>query len=284
MRMSVKIQGVTIVLLGIIAALVWYAVFLEDRHGLLTVSFLNIGQGDSIFIDSPIGRQVLIDGGPNSTVLRELSKVMPWWDRSIDLMIPTHPDADHVGGLIDVLARYQIATIIHSSVEGDTKTWASLVDAMNQEGAKEVVAKRGQIVDLGSDAYLEILSPDRDVSHVETNTGCVVARLVYGKTSFMLSCDAPKEIENYLVWLDGIDLHSDILKAGHHGSKNSSSPLFLGFVNPEYGVFSRGCNNKYGHPAPEVVDRFKQFGIPTFDTCTEGTITFVSDGQTVVRE
>ncbi len=262
---------------------IWYAVLREDRHGLLTVSFLNIGQGDSIFIDAPSGRQVLIDGGPNTSVLRELSAVMPWWDRSLDVVVPTHPDQDHIAGLIDVLARFHVSTIIHSSVEGDTQTAQALVDAMKQEGAEQMIARRGQIVDLGDGAYLEILSPDRDVTHVDTNTGCVVARLVYGKTAFMLSCDAPQTIENYLVQLDGVDLHADVLKAGHHGSKNSSSPLFLGFVSPTYGVFSRGCKNRYGHPAPEVVARFAQFGIPTSDTCIDGTVTFHSDGLRVWR-
>lgn len=133
-------------------------------------------------------------------------------------------------------------------------------------------------------AYLEVLSPDRLVPRVDTNTGCVVARLVYGKTAFMLSCDAPHEIENYLVYLGGGALRSDVLKAGHHGSKTSSGVLFLGYVNPQWGVFSRGCNNRYGHPAPETVARFSQFEIPTLDTCEEGTITFASDGQTVQRK
>ena len=213
---------------------------------------------------------------------------MPWYDRAIDVVIPTHPDADHIGGLIDVLDRYKVAMIVHSSVEGDTKTARALVAKMRQEGAQEVVAVRGQIIDLGKGAYLEILSPDRSVPHVETNDGCVVARLVYGKTAFMLSCDAPQGVENYLVALDrstsltagGSGLKSDVLKAGHHGSKNSSSPLFLGFVHPAYAVYSRGCKNRYGHPAPETVARFAQFDIPTLDTCTDGTVTFVSDGQT----
>lgn len=280
MRRSAKITGIAIVFLLCAAGIIWYAAWREDRRGLLTVSFLDIGQGDSIFIEAPSGRQVLIDGGKGSAIIRELAKVMPWYDRTIDVVIPTHPDADHVGGLIDVLARYQVGTIIHSDVEGDTATAKTLVDDMRREGAQQVVARRGQIIDLGG-AYLEVLSPDRSVEHVETNTGCVVVRLVYGTTAFMFSCDAPDEIENYLVRLDGSDLHSDVLKAGHHGSKNSSSPLFLGFVNPTYGVFSRGCDNTYGHPAPEVVARFAQFGILTLDTCTDGTITFVSDGQTV---
>ena len=284
MRRSVKITVYAILALLLLSSCIWYAVIQESRNGLLTVSFLNIGQGDSIFIDAPSGRQVLIDGGPSGIVLRELSKVIPWYDRTIDVVIPTHPDADHIGGLIDVLPRYKIEMIVHSDMEGDTATAKALAEGIAREGARQVIARRGQLIDLGGGAYLEILFPDRSVKNVETNTGCVVTRLVYGKTSFMLSCDAPKEIENYLVRLDGADLHSDVLKAGHHGSKNSSSELFVGFVNPTYGVFSRGCNNKYGHPAPEIFALFERFGIPTGDTCKDGTITFVSDGNTVTLQ
>ncbi|MEK7093067.1 MAG: MBL fold metallo-hydrolase [Patescibacteria group bacterium] len=299
MRKSSRLTGATLLVLLCVVAVIWYAALREDRHGLLTVSFLDVGQGDSIYIDAPSGRQVLIDGGKSSTVLRRLASAIPWWDRTIDVVIPTHPDADHIGGLVDVLARYKVSMIIRSSAEGDTQTAKALVEAMKQEGSQNIVAMRGQVIDLGSTgspqaahAYLQILYPDRLLPHVATNDGCVVARLVYGKTSFMLSCDAPSGVEEYLVALastplgtsDGASLHSDVLKAGHHGSKYSSSPLFLGFVSPAFGIFSRGCTNTYGHPAPEVVERFKQFDIPTFDTCKDGTVTFVSDGQTVVRK
>jgi len=290
MKASTKIMAITIVALAFMVSVIWFAAFREARNGLLTVSFLNIGQGDSIFIDAPSGRQVLIDGGPNSIVLRELSKKMPWWDRSIDVVIPTHPDADHVGGLIDVLARYKVSTIIQSDVLGDTETSAALQDAISREKAQEIIAKRGQIIDLGSDsnsemhAYIEILFPDRSVPNLDTNDACVVTRLVYGETAFMLSCDAPQSIEEYLAQLDGEDLGSDVLKAGHHGSRTSSSELFVGFVSPEFGVFSRGCDNKYGHPHKEVIDTFDKFDIPVLDTCANGTITFVSEGQKVTKK
>jgi competence protein ComEC len=283
MRKSTLVLLVTIGLLACVSVFVWSAVF-RAAGGLLTVTFLDVGQGDSIFVEAPSGRQALIDGGLGRKVLRELSKTMPWYDRTLDVVIATHPDADHIGGLVDVLSRYDVSYIVHSSVAGDTATAEALVDSIRQEGAEEIVALRGQVVELGGGAYIEVLFPDRPVPRVDTNTGCVVARLVYGATSFMLSCDAPDEVENYLVWLDGPDLRANILKVGHHGSKNSSSSLFLGFVAPEYGVFSRGCNNTYGHPAPETVGRFKEFGIPTLDTCTEGAITLVSDGERVWRK
>jgi competence protein ComEC len=284
MRKSSRIIGVALIALLCVVALLACAAAREDRHGLLTVSFLDVGQGDAIFIDAPSGRQVLIDGGRGATVLQRLSSAMPWWDRSIDAVIATHPDADHIGGLIDVLSRYAVGMVVHSSVEGDTRTAAALEEAMRQEGAQEVTAIRGQVLELGGGAYIEILFPDRAVPHVETNDGSVVARLVYGDTAFMLTGDAPATVEEYLAALDADSLHADVLKAGHHGSKYSSDPIFLGTVGPHFGIFSRGCDNTYGHPAPEVVARFQDFGIPTLDTCTDGTITFVSDGTTVGRK
>jgi competence protein ComEC len=284
MRRSSRITGYALLALFIIVALLVYASLREDRHGLLTVSFLDVGQGDAVFIDAPSGRQVLIDGGKGAAVLQRLSSVMPWWDRSIDAVIATHPDADHIGGLIDVLSRYTVGMIVHSSVEGGTQTAAALEVAMRQEGAREVTALRGQVIELGDGAYIEILFPDRAVPHVETNDGSVVARLVYGDTAFMLTGDAPATVESYLAALDPDSLRADVLKAGHHGSKYSSGPIFLGAVGPRFGIFSRGCDNTYGHPAPEVVARFKGFGVPTFDTCTDGTIRFVSDGTTVSRK
>lgn len=285
MRGSVRILGAVILALLLLNAAIWQAALRSDRRGTLSVSFLDVGQGDAIFIEAPSGHTALIDGGPaDGGILRRLSSVTPWYARSIDVVIPTHPDADHVAGLIDVLARYRVSMIIRSSVEGDTQTAKRLTAAMRREGAREVVAMRGQIVNLGDDAYLEILSPDRSVPHVPTNDGCVVTRLVYGATAFMLPCDAPQAVEKYLVSLDGNALHADVLKAGHHGSRTSSSPLFIGFVDPQWVVYSRGCNNKYGFPHAETVATMTRFGIPTLDTCKEGTITFYSDGAKVWRE
>ncbi len=287
MKKSERLTLGAILVLTAVACIVWIAVLHEDRHGELSVSFLNVGQGDAIFVESPTGKQVLIDGGPGGAVLRELGHTMPWYDRSIDLVIGTHADTDHIGGLIEVLPRYRVAEALVPSTEGETGAWRTYLDELRTEeksGARVLEARRGERFDLGDGAYLEVLFPDRALTHIETNTGCIVTRVVYGETSFMLPCDAPREIENYLALLDGAHLKSTVLKAGHHGSKNSSSPLFVGLVDPAYAVFSRGCDNTYGHPAPETVATFAQFKIPALDTCTDGTITFVSDGHTVVRK
>lgn len=276
--------SLSLLVLTMVLAVVWYAVYLEDRRSLMTVSILDVGQGDAVFVDASSGAQVLIDGGPGSGVLRELAQVMPWYDHTIDVVIATHPDADHAGGLIDVLERYDVSTIVRSSVRGDTALFARLGEKFVDEDVQLVEARRGQVIDLGNDARLEILFPDRAVPDVETNVGCVVARLVYGETAFMLPCDTTKAVEEYLSRLDGERLKSNVLKAAHHGSKTSSSPIFVGYVAPEYAIYSRGCDNSYGHPHAQTIGTFARFEIPTLDTCEEGTITFVSDGQTVARK
>ncbi|MHB1086776.1 MAG: ComEC/Rec2 family competence protein [Minisyncoccota bacterium] len=281
MRRSSFVLSWALLLALVFAALIWYGALREDRRGLLTVSFLDVGQGDAIFIDAPSGRQVLVDGGPDSSALRELPRVMPWWDRSIDVVVATHPDADHIGGLVDVLARYKVSTIVRSSVHGETALASTFEKRAHQEGAQMLFAERGQVIDLGKGARLEILFPDRDVPELETNVGCVVARLRYGETAFMLPCDTTSAVEMYLARLDGERLKSAVLKAAHHGSKTSSSPVFVGYVAPEYAVYSRGCDNSYGHPHAQTVAVFARFAIPTLDTCKEGTISFVSDGTHV---
>lgn len=280
MHKSTHVLLATIFMLLVVTAVVWHAVISASSKE-LRVSFLDVGQGDSIFIQAPSGRQVLIDGGPDRSVLRELGKIMPWWDRTIDVVIATHPDSDHVVGLVDVLQRYSVDFIFDPGVKGDTPQAESMLASVANEGAEHILARRGQIIDLGGGVSLGILFPDRDVSGLETNTASIVARLVYGETSFILTGDSPESIEKYLVQLDGAALASDVLKAGHHGSRTSSSITFVGFVSPEYGIFSRGCDNSYGHPHQEVREVFARLGVTILDTCEEGTITLVSDGVIV---
>lgn len=290
---STRALGVVIASLCVLFAAVWYPQLRDipfisqlaagaGSSG-LTVAFLDVGQGDAIFIRSPTGKQVLIDGGPNREVLRELGEVMPWNDKSIDVVIATHPDADHISGLVDVLQRYDVDLIVEPGVKHDTPQTESMLASVASEGAQEMIARRGQSIDLGDGVRLDILFPDRDVSNVETNTASIVARLVYGETAFMLTGDSPDEIEQYLVRL-GSDLRSDVLKAGHHGSKTSSSQKFIDAVSPQYVVYSRGCDNTYGHPNPDVVARFTRAGAQAFDTCEDGRVVFISDGSSVRKQ
>lgn len=283
MSRSSRFLLLSIISLCLVLILVLLPAVAKERSGTLLVSFLNVGQGDATLIQAPSGRQVLIDGGPDTSVLARISEELPWYDRTIDVMIATHPDADHIAGLVDVLERYKVDTVVVSSVKGETALAATFEKRVAEEGAHLVVAERGQVLNLGRDSYIEILFPDRNLPNVETNVGCVVSKVVYKNTSFMLPCDTTMAVEQYLARLDGERLDADVLKAAHHGSKTSSAPIFVGYVSPQFAVYSRGCKNSYGHPHAQTAATYARFDIPTLDTCDEGTITFVSDGQTVRR-
>ncbi|KKP56377.1 MAG: Beta-lactamase domain protein [Parcubacteria group bacterium GW2011_GWC1_34_10] len=268
-----------------------YVAFKEERRGILTVAFLNIGQGDAIFIEAPSGSQILIDGGPNKSVLRELSKVMPFYDRSIDVVLATHADQDHIGGIPDVLQKYKVDIFMETGVSGESSSYKELekiVEEKSQgvplgnfkgEPLKKILVRRGMVVDLGDGVVLQILFPDRDPAGMETNTSSIIARLVYGENEFLFTGDSPKSIENYLISLGGLE--SDVLKAGHHGSKTSTSPDFVTAVSPEYVVISAGKDNRYGHPSQEVLDILNNFGAEILRTDKDGRIVFESDGESL---
>lgn len=251
-------------------------------RGLVEVHFLDVGQGDATFIQSPSGTQVLIDGGADSGVLREIAKILGFFDRTIDVVVATHPDQDHIGGLVDVLYRYEVAHIVVTENVSATPVAEAFYTAVEKEGATLHVARSGQIYDLGygsaGSTTLSILFPDRDVSGLESNASSIVAKLSYGDFDVLLTGDSPKSIETYLVARDGGALESEVLKAGHHGSDTSSSELFLKTVDPLIGVFSAGRDNRYGHPHKTVTDLFAKLGITTKNTADDGSVLVVSDG------
>lgn len=256
------------------------------NNGLLVVSFLNIGQGDAIFIKAPNGSQMLIDAGPGRSILRELGKVMPFYDKSIDLVLATHPDADHIGGFPDVLNKYKIDFFVESGVKGDTDLFREIESVVNKNATlnktKKIKAKKGMGIILSDGVALHILFPDRDPDGLETNTASIVARLVYGKNEFLFTGDSPISIENYLTSKEchkcQTSLMADVLKVGHHGSRTSTSEKFVEDVGPDYAVISAGKNNKYGHPHKEVLSILEKLNIKILRTDLSGRIVFESDG------
>lgn len=218
---------------------------------------------------------MLIDGGSNKSVLRKLGGIMPFYDRSIDVVLATHPDKDHIGGLPHVLDRYKVDYFLESGAVNETGVYRAL-----QDRADPILARRGMNIHLGSGVTVEILFPDRDVSGVESNTASIVARILYGNTSFLLTGDSPKSIEKYLVSIT--DLNSDVLKAGHHGSKTSSDISFIKQVSPSLVVISAGKDNRYGHPHQEVLDLFR--GISVLSTYESGNISILSDGINIWKK
>jgi competence protein ComEC len=258
--------------------LIWYAVFQESPKDYLSVAFLDVGQGDSILITSPVGNRLLIDGGPGKQVLRQISTQLPFYTRSLDLVMASHPDSDHIGGLPDVLRKYTVSGMMVSGAVSSSGEYQELENLITTQKIPKIEARRGQRIDLGGGAIVDIFFPERDASKMETNKASIIAKLSYGENSFLFVGDTPIEIENYLAKTYGKNLQADVYKVSHHGSKNSNTELFVGFVSPKYGVISVGANNRYGHPNQEVLDLLKRFQTKIFRTDQDGTIIFHSDG------
>jgi len=252
--------------------------------GVLTVSVLDVGQGDAIFIETPQGNQILIDSGPSAHVLKQLQSRMSFFDNSIDVVMITHPDKDHIGGFRQIFDRYDIELVLESGVKVSTDIYKKVDSAITQEGSKRIFARRGMDIVLDIDVHLFILFPDRDVSGLDTNDGSIIAKLVYKNTSMMFMGDASDNIETYLVEQDDGLLDSDVLKVGHHGSKTSTSELFVDVVSPDVAVISAGKNNRYGHPHEDILRRFSERDIFVVGTYEEGTLVFESNGKLWVRK
>lgn len=272
------------VVLGVLlltTLLVWLAVWEKTPGKTLRVSFLDIGQGDAILIQTPGKHQMLIDGGRNKKVISEIGKLLPFGDRSLDVLMSTHPDADHIGGLPEVVNRYKVGFYLEPGVESDNSLDDELNARLEKKKVRGMLARRGQVIDFGDGVKLAILFPNQDVSKWETNDASIVAKLVYGNESFLFTGDSPIKSENILMSLDKKILDSDVLKAGHHGSRTSSSYSYVAAVSPAIAIISAGKDNTYGHPHKEVLNILSRAGADILSTIEEGTITLVTDGQTL---
>lgn len=286
LRKKGMVRFVAVVVLFILNGFVLQQLFTPSLRP-LKIAFLDVGQGDSIFIEGPTGIQILVDGGPDRAVVREIPKLTGPLDRDIDLIVMTHPDKDHIAGLPDVFEKYRVAKIMSPNLAGDTDTYSRVVASIGKEaGLEAYVAKRGQRIHLGGGAYADVLYPDKDVSRLRvTNDASIVLHVVYGNTSFLLTGDLPSTIEDVLVReVAPESLASTVLKAGHHGSKYSTSDAWLAAVSPDVVIISAGKTNTYGHPAPEVIGRIQKSGARVVSTIEEGTVTFESDGVQVKQK
>ena len=257
---------------------IWSVIFIQTPNNILEVYFFDVGQGDSIFIETPNKKQILIDGGPDKTVLEKLNQAMPFYDQTIDLIILTHPDADHLTGLIEVLEYYQIGHILTSGFQKDTAGYQEWQRLIKEKEIPLTIAQIGQNIVLQDGIVLEILWPDQSLISSYSNpvnNVSVVGRLVYGDIEIFLTGDIENKVEKYLVDQD-IWLESDILKLAHHGSKTSSIQSFINKVNPKISVISVGENNKYNHPHETVLERLKNSTI--YRTDKNGDIQILTDG------
>jgi competence protein ComEC len=224
--------------------------------GVLHAYFLDVGQGDSIFIRTPSGKNILVDGGGDDKVLTELADVMPFFDRSLDLVVLTHAHSDHINGLVSVLKRYKVSTVLVSGAFSKGAYYREFLDSIGD--AKLLIAESSHDFDFGDGAYFDVIFPIESINgqHFEnTNNTSIVGKVVYGSNAILLTGDAEIESENWQLATD-FDLSADIIKLGHHGSKTASSLGYLKNVMPASGVIQCGIDNKFGHPHAESMENF----------------------------
>jgi competence protein ComEC len=259
----------------------WIVVFDLRRHKFLEVNFFDVGQGDAIFVETPQRHQILIDGGPSSKIIEKLAKEIPFWDRSIDLIILTHPEKDHITGLLEVLKRYKVENVLWTGIVRNIPEYKEWLNLIEKEKATVKIAKAGQKVSCKNCQWkIEILYPFENLEGMEfddSNDTSIVSKLIFGNSSFLFTGDIYKDVEESLV-LTPFDLNSKILKVAHHGSKTSSSEKFLEKVSPEIAVISVG-ENKYGHPNKETLETLENYGIRVLRTDLNGDIKIISDGN-----
>ena len=267
----------------IVAILVWSAALTmpDDR---LHVSFLDVGQGDAILIQTPNGQDILIDGGPDPQEINlELSEQLPFWDRTIDLVVCTQPHADHVTGLIDVLQRYRVKRVLDPGVPYDSAIYQEWLRLIEDREIEYSIARSGQEIDLGNGIKIEVLNPPESLwegTGDDVDNNGVVLRLSWGQVSFLFTADIREEAEFELIG-QRANLRSTVLKVAHHGSDTSTSQQFLAAVAPEVATVSVGVNNTFGHPSPEVLERliYRLGEDNVYSTDEDGTIEFITDGE-----
>lgn len=278
----------TIACAGILFLLSLYIYSALHTTDKLRVTFFDVGQGDGIFIESPTRRQVMIDAGPNDIILRRLGSEMNFFDKDIDVMIATHPDADHITGFINVLTRYNIANVVETYFLGTTDTFHILENKIEEEDAERFVAHRGDKIDLGGGAMITFIYPniyrDQNMKPKDTNDASIVALLTYKEMNFLFMGDLPKEKENEIIMSGLVPRNITVLKVGHHGSKTSSSAMFINYLKPSYSVLSVGKDNRYGHPATSTVEILKEYSDNLMSTIDYGSITFETDGHNLEIE
>lgn len=272
-----------IVLAVVTIALCWSVLYQMGRFNETVITFLDVGQGDAILISEGT-QQILIDGGPDGRrLLEHVGRHMPFWDRTIDVVIATHPDSDHIDGLVALLDAYDVHTFWHSGAQKDTSVSAALSRRIVSTGAQVAIPAIGDTVTLHSGAQLKILYPilthTPETAQDDANAMSVTAVFTTKSDVFYLGGDLPTSVE------DALPLSSDITvaKAGHHGSQTSTSAQFLQRVKPRDVVISSGKDNRYGHPHDDVVKRILRSGARIFRTDRDGTISYVCRETCVIE-
>lgn len=277
--------------LGLVAgALIWTLNCLPD--GFLRIWFLDIGQGDAILMESGLSEWIMVDGGPDDTVLTRMGEIMPFYEHTIKLIILSHPHADHMNGLIGVLERYEVESIVMTGVRYDYAGYEKLYQLAAEKGVKIIFVDGSFDLRLGK-IGIDLIYPEKNLQggyFNNVNNSSVVFRLIYGDNSAFFSGDLEIEKEEEIAKQvhdenaageNILNLDADILKAGHHGSKTSNSEEFVSLISPDFAVISCGVDNKFNHPFAGTLERFSRLGATIYRTDIDGTIEAKLDGTNI---
>lgn len=253
--------------------------YINTNNDLLKVHYLDVGQGDSIFVELPNNETMLIDAAESYQSENIINYLKNLNYQKIDYVIGTHPHTDHIGGLKNIINTFEIGKIYMPKVVSTTKTYESLLMAIKDKNLKINTAKAGTSI-IDTDALkINILAPNSE-TYTELNNYSVVTKITYGTTKFLFMGDSEKLIENEIKE----NVTADVIKIGHHGSNTSSSIDFIKKVNAKYGIISVGLNNKYNLPKEETITNWENSGTKIYLTSTNGTIRASSDGTNIKIE
>lgn len=253
---------------------------LKLNDGKLRLVFCDVGQGDGIYIRSPKGLDILIDGGPDEKILSCLSNNMPFWDKTIEIVVLTHPHADHAVGLVSVIKRYTVLQFYTEEIEGESLVSKELEETLSEKNIKVRFTKRGDFLRLKDGVLLATLFPAKEQIalakirkniDLDANGLSVVQLLSYGDFRALLTGDS--------IMHESLDQKIDVLKVPHHGSRNNMESEFLSSIKPKLAVIQSGKNNRYGHPHKETLDLLSRFNIKVLRNDLEGELRILSDGQ-----
>lgn len=239
----------------------------------MRVHFIDVGQGDSIFIESPNGKTMLVDGGVKGAGQKVVSYLKELGVNKLDIVVATHPDADHIGGLIPVLNSIDIGQFYDSGKVHTSQTFEEMLTLIDTKNIPYNVPKTGDSIAFDDDINVKVLNANEHAT--DNNDASIVLKVTYGNVSFLLTADAGIALEKEIMQND---VKATILKAGHHGSNTSSSAEFIQKVHPEVTILSYGEDNKYGHPHAEVVERLQAIGSKIYATAEAGTVIVSTDG------
>jgi beta-lactamase superfamily II metal-dependent hydrolase len=247
-------------------------------NGTMQVHYLDVGQGDCILIKASDGTTLLIDGGNNSDGPEIVNYLKSQQVKELAAVIATHPHEDHIGGLDTVIKNFPVKAVYMPNISAATKTFEDFISAVTESGAKRIQAKAGVTLDIPGLSG-KFLAPNES-RYADLNNYSAVLRLTYGKITFLFAGDAEEVSESEML-RNGLEVKGNVLKVGHHGSSYSTSDDFLKAVSPEYGIFSVGKDNVYGHPAASTIEKLSGAGVKFFRTDHDGTIVAVCDGKSI---